>query len=110
MMMMKAVVVAVYEEARAAVMHYSGSVESAEKVLNKHIAHFNNIHTQQRMFKSFQEMNFPPEVEAKLLLPKFELLIIPENLCQRMNNTFDKSVLSEGVYQVVRDLSLLERL
>ena len=29
--MMKAVVVAVYEEARAAVMHYSGSVESAEK-------------------------------------------------------------------------------
>lgn len=108
--MMKAVVVAVYEEARAAVMHYSGSVESAEKVLNKHIAHFNDIHTQQRMFKSFQEMNFPPEVEAKLVLPKFELLIIPENLCQRMDNTFDKSVLSKGVYKVVRDLSLLERL
>ena len=108
--MMKAVVVAMYEEARAAVMHYSGSVESAEKVLNKYIAHFNDIRTKQRMFKSFQEMNFPPEVEAKLLLPKFELLIIPENLCQRMDNTFDKSVLSEGVYQVVRDLSLLERL
>ena len=108
--MMKAVVVAVYEEARAAVMHYSGSVESAEKVLNKHIAHFNNIHTQQRMFESFQQMNFPPEVEAKLVLPKFELLIIPENLCQRMDNTFDKSVLSKGVYKVVRDLSLLERL
>ena len=79
--MMKAVVVAVYEEARAAVMHYSGSVESAEKVLNKHIAHFNDIHTQQRMYESFQQMNFPPEVEAKLLLPRFELLIIPENLC-----------------------------
>lgn len=108
--MMKAVVVAVYEEARAAVMHYSGSVESAEKVMNKNIAHFNDIRTQKRMFESFQEMNFPPEVEAKLLLPKFELLIIPENLCQRMDNTFDKSVLSEGVYQVVRDLSLLERL
>ena len=55
-------------------------------------------------------MNFPPEVEAKLLLPRFELLIIPENLCQRMDNTFDKSVLSEGIYQVVRDLSLLEKL
>lgn len=108
--MMKAVVVAVYEEARAAVMHYSGSVESAEDVLNKNIAHFNDIRTQQRMFKSFQEMNFPPEVEAKLLLPKFELLIIPENLCQQMDDTFEKSVLSEGVYQVVRDLSLLERL
>lgn len=108
--MMKAVVVAVYEEARAAVMHYSGSVESAEKVLNKHIAHFNDIRTQQRMYESFQQMNFPPEVEAKLLLPRFELLIIPENLCQRMDNTFDKSVLLEGVYQVVRDLSLLERL
>lgn len=108
--MMKAVVVAVYEEARAAVMHYSGSVKSAEDVLNKNIAHFNDIRTQQRMFDSFQQMNFPPEVEAKLLLPKFELLIIPANLCQRMDNTFDKSVLSEGVYQVVRDLSLLERL
>lgn len=108
--MMKAVVVAVYEEARAAVMHYSGSVESAEKVLNKHIAHFNNIHTQQRMLDSFRKMNFPPEVEAKLVLPRFELLIIPENLCQRMDNIFDKSVLSEGIYQVVRDLSLLERL
>lgn len=108
--MMKAVVVAVYEEARAAVMHYSGSVESAEKVLNKHIAHFNDICTKQRMLERFQQMNFPPEVEAKLLLPRFELLIIPENLCQRMDNTFDKSVLSEGVYQVVRDLSLLERL
>lgn len=107
---MKAVVVAVYEEARAAVMHYSGSVKSAEDVLNKNIAHFNDIRTQQRMFDSFQQMNFPPEVEAKLLLPKFELLIIPANLCQRMDNTFDKSVLSEGVYQVVRDLSLLERL
>ena len=109
-MMMKAVVVAVYEEARAAVMHYSGSVESAEKVLNKHIAHFNDIRTQKRMYESFQQMNFPPEVEAKLLLPRFELLIIPENLCQRMDNTFDKSVLSEGIYQVVRDLSLLEKL
>lgn len=108
--MMKAVVVAMYEEARAAVMHYSGSVESAEKVLNKNIAHFNDIRTQQRMFESFQQMNFPPEVEAKLLLPKFELLIIPENLCQRMDNTFEKSVLSERVYQVVRDLSLLEKL
>lgn len=108
--MMKAVVLAVYEEARAAVMHYSGSVKSAEDVLNKNIAHFNDIRTQQRMFDSFQQMNFPPEVEAKLLLPKFELLIIPANLCQRMDNTFDKSVLSEGVYQVVRDLSLLERL
>ena len=108
--MMKAVVVAVYEEARAAVMHYSGSVKSAEDVLNKNIAHFNDIRTQQKMFKSFQQMNFPPEVEAKLLLPKFELLIIPANLCQRMDNTFDKSVLSEGVYQVVRDLSLLEKL
>lgn len=108
--MMKAVVVAVYEEARAAVMHYSGSVESAEKVLNKHIAHFNDMRTQQRMYESFQQMNFPPEVEAKLLLPKFELLIIPANLCQRMDNTFDKSVLSKGVYQIVRDLSLLERL
>lgn len=108
--MMKAVVVAVYEEARAAVMHYSGSVESAEKVLNKHIAHFNDIRTQKRMYESFQQMNFPPEVEAKLLLPRFELLIIPENLCQRMDNTFDKSVLSEGIYQVVRDLSLLEKL
>ena len=108
--MMKAVVVAVYEEARAAVMHYSGSVKSAEDVLNKNIAHFNDIRTQQRMFDSFQQMNFPPEVEAKLLLPKFELLIIPENLCQRMDNTFEKSVLSERVYQVVRDLSLLERL
>ena len=107
---MKAVVVAVYEEARAAVMHYSGSVKSAEDVLNKNIAHFNDIRTQQRMFDSFQQMNFPPEVEAKLLLPKFELLIIPENLCQRMDNTFEKSVLSERVYQVVRDLSLLERL
>ena len=52
--MMKAVVVAMYEEARAAVMHYSGSVESAEKVLNKHIAHFNDIRTQQRMYESFQ--------------------------------------------------------
>ncbi len=108
--MMKAVVVAVYEEARAAVMHYSGSVESAEKVLNKHIAHFNDIRTKQRMLERFQQMNFPPEVEAKLLLPRFELLIIPENLCQRMDNTFDKSVLSEGIYQVVRDLSLLEKL
>lgn len=108
--MMKAVVVAVYEEARAAVMHYSGSVKSAEDVLNKNIAHFNDVRTQQRMLDSFQQMNFPPEVEAKLLLPKFELLIIPENLCQRMDNTFDKSVLSEGVYQVVRDLSLLEKL
>ena len=107
---MKAVVVAVYEEARAAVMHYSGSVESAEKVLNKHIAHFNDIRTKQRMLERFQQMNFPPEVEAKLLLPRFELLIIPENLCQRMDNTFDKSVLSEGIYQVVRDLSLLEKL
>ena len=74
--MMKAVVVAVYEEARAAVMHYSGSVESAEKVLNKHIAHFNDIRTKQRMLERFQQMNFPPEVEAKLLLPRFELLII----------------------------------
>lgn len=108
--MMKAVVVAVYEEARAAVMHYSGSVESAEKVLSKHIAHFNDIRTKQRMLERFQQMNFPPEVEAKLLLPSFELLIIPENLCQRMDNTFEKSVLSERVYQVVRDLSLLERL
>ena len=108
--MMKAVVVAVYEEARAAVMHYSDSVESAEKVLNKHIAHFNDIRTQKRMLESFQQMNFPSEVEAKLVLPSFELLIIPENLCQRMDNTFEKSVLSERVYQVVRDLSLLERL
>lgn len=108
--MIKAVVVAVYEEARAAVMHYSGSVESAEKVLNKRIAHFNDIRTKQRMLERFQQMNFPPEVEAKLLLPRFELLIIPENLCQRMDNTFDKSVLSEGIYQVVRDLSLLEKL
>lgn len=108
--MMKAVVVAVYEEVRAAVMHYSGSVESAEKVLNKHIAHFNDIRTKQRMLERFQQMNFPPEVEAKFLLPRFELLIIPENLCQRMDNTFDKSVLSEGIYQVVRDLSLLEKL
>lgn len=108
--MMKAVVVAMYKEARAAVMHYSGSVESAEKVLSKHIAHFNDIRTKQRMLERFQQMNFPPEVEAKLLLPSFELLIIPENLCQQMDNTFDKSVLSEGVYQVVRDLSLLERL
>ena len=108
--MMKAVVVAVYEEARAAVMHYSGSVESAEKVLSKHIAHFNDIRTKQRMLERFQQMNFPPEVEAKLLLPSFELLIIPENLCQRMDNTFEKSVLSERVYQVIRDLSLLERL
>lgn len=108
--MMKAVVVAMYEEARAAVMHYSGSVESAEKVLSKHIAHFNDIRTKQRMLERFQQMNFPPEVEAKLLLPSFELLIIPEILCQRMDDTFEKSVLSEGVYQVVRDLSLLERL
>ena len=108
--MMKAVVVAMYKEARAAVMHYSGSVESAEKVLSKHIAHFNDIRTQKRMLESFQQMNFPPEVEAKLVLPSFELLIIPENLCQRMENTFDKSVLSERVYQVVRGLSLLERL
>ena len=108
--MMKAVVVAMYEEARAAVMHYSGSVESAENVLNKYIAHVNDTRTQQRVYESFQQMNFPPEVEAKLVLPRFELLIIPENLCQRMDNTFDKSVLSEGVYQVVRDLSLLERL
>lgn len=73
--MMKAVVVAVYEEARAAVMHYSGSVESAEKVLNKHIAHFNDIHTQQRMYESFQQMNFPPEVEAKLVPHEQELLL-----------------------------------
>lgn len=108
--MMKAVVVAVYEEARAAVIHYSGSVESAEKVLNKHIAHFNDIRTKQRMLERFQQMNFPPEVEAQLILPRFELLIIPENLCQRMDNTFEKSILSEGVYQVVRDLSLLEKL
>lgn len=108
--MMKVVVVAMYEEARAAVIHYSGSVESAEKVLSKHIAHFNDIRTQKRMLESFQQMNFPPEVEAKLVLPSFELLIIPENLCQRMDNTFEKSVLSERVYQVVRDLSLLERL
>lgn len=108
--MMKAVVVAVYEEARAAVMHYSGSVESAENVLNKYIARVNDTRTQQRVYESFQQMNFPPEVEAQLVLPRFELLIIPENLCQRMDNTFDKSVLSEGIYQVVRDLSLLERL
>lgn len=108
--MMKAVVVAVYEEARAAVMHYSGSVESAEKVLDKYIAHINDTQTKQRVFESFQQMIFPPDVDVQLVLPTFELLIIPENLCQRMNNAFDKSVLSEGVYQVVRDLSLLERL